>query len=94
MWLAVAYMYRACQKLYPIPYRLVDLIASVVLAWTVIGVATFIPNPGGWVAFAIRALLALTFVPLAFALGLVRPSHVRRALEWLRARTRLAPGEG
>jgi O-antigen/teichoic acid export membrane protein len=94
MWLAVAYMYRACQKLYPIPYRVVDLVASVILSWTIIGAATFIPHSAGWTGLAIRALLCLTFVPLAFGLGLVRRNHVRLALLWIRKRTHLAPSGG
>jgi O-antigen/teichoic acid export membrane protein len=84
MVLAVVYMYRACQKLYPVPYRVMDVVASVALAWVVIGAATFAPVSPAWSGWVVRSLLCLTFVPLAFWLGLVRPAQVWDGVRWLR----------
>lgn len=87
MMLAVVYMYWACQKLYPIPYKVSDLVVSVGFAWVVIGVATFVPGSARWTSWVVRLLLCLTFVPLAFWLGLVRPAQVLEAVRWLKDRT-------
>lgn len=93
MALAVVYMYRACQKLHWIQYRVMDVVASVTLAWVAIGTATLVPASAGLISWVVRVLLCTTFVPLAFWLGLVRPAHVRLAALWFKERARPVWGD-
>lgn len=77
---AVVYLYFASQKHYPIPYKPRDALICLGFSWLLIGIdRLFLPTWAGW-AFAVRAVMCLSFIPLAFGLGIVRPAHVRQLL--------------
>jgi O-antigen/teichoic acid export membrane protein len=77
---ATAYMFVASQKHYPLPYHFKDVILCAGFGWLLIGIDRLLVP--GWSALAVtlRVALCLSYVPLAFGLGIVRPAHVRQAL--------------
>jgi O-antigen/teichoic acid export membrane protein len=89
---ATVYLYFASQRVYRIPYRPVDAIACLGLSWLLIAVDYVALPPAGLWATAVRVAMCLLFVPLAFALRIVLPAHVRQARAYLGRRLR-HPGE-
>jgi len=83
---AVVYLYFVSQKHYPLPYRPRDVLICFAFSWLLIGLdRLFLPTWGVW-AFIVRAAMCLSFIPLAFALDIVKPADVRQA--WASVRRR------
>jgi len=83
---AVVYLYFVSQKHYPLPYRPRDVLVCFGFSWLLIGVdRLFLPTWGIW-TFIVRGAMCLSFVPLAFALGIAKPAHVRQI--WASVRRR------
>ena len=81
---AVVYLYVSSQRNYHIPYRPKDALVCVGFAVFLIAANHFwLPDGALWV-YALRAGMCLLFVPLAFALGIIHPDHVRIAYAYLR----------
>ena len=81
---AVAYLFYASQKHYPIPYRFKDVAHCLGFAWLLIGLDYFLlPRlctglaTWGAATFAIRCGMCLLFIPWAFWVGIVKPEQVR-----------------
>ncbi len=83
-----AYLYRASQQLYPIPYRPLDVLACLGLSAGLIALDRLLLPGGDMVSYGVRGLLCLAFVPLAFGLGILRPAHITAGWHALTARQR------
>jgi O-antigen/teichoic acid export membrane protein len=93
---AAAYLYWASQASYPIPYRPFDALACLGLSALLIGLDHFFLPPTGFGIYLLRAGMCLLFVPLAFALRIVVPDHVRQFCSYVSQRVNHArprPGQ-
>lgn len=82
----VAYLYVMSQRNYPIPYRPADAVICLGFSAALLVADHLLLPPDALWAYAVRLGMCLLFVPLAFALGILRPDHVRIAAESLRRR--------
>lgn len=78
--LAVAYLFPISQRNYYIPYSFSPALICFGFSWLLIGINRFFLPDNGVFAFCLRATMCLLFIPLAFAVGIVRPYHVKRLL--------------
>jgi O-antigen/teichoic acid export membrane protein len=81
-----AYLYRASQRLYPIPYRPLQVLACLGLSAALISLDRLLLPSSTAISYLVRSLLCLTFVPLAFGLGVLRPEHIAAGRRYLAAR--------
>lgn len=65
---SAAYLFRASQRLYPIPFRWTHAIAPIVLAWILIGIDNFLIDGDGMLENLLRAALLLPFIPMGLVL--------------------------
>jgi O-antigen/teichoic acid export membrane protein len=76
---AAVYMYLRSQKLYPLPYRISDVLICFIFAWILIAIdRLFLPSTG-ILALVMRLTMLGSFIPLALILGIVRPAHFQTA---------------
>lgn len=80
---AVVYLYFTSQKHYPLPYRPRDVLICFGFSWLCIGIDRLFLPTWGIRTFVVRAAMCLLFIPLAFALDIVKPAHVRQMAEIL-----------
>jgi len=84
---AAVYIFYRAQKIHPLPYRFRDALVCLAVAGLLIALdRLFFPAWAGW-AFALRAVLCLLYLFLAFGLGIIRPAHLREAWSWFRKKT-------
>jgi O-antigen/teichoic acid export membrane protein len=88
--IATVYLYFASQRLYPIPYRPRDALICLAFSWALIGLDHLFVPTWGLVAVAARSLMCLTFLPLAFSIGVLKPAHVRWLFAYASQRLRHA----
>ena len=78
------YLFRASQRIYPIPYRF-GLASAIVAASAAVTLAGLAWRPGSfWLALAGKGALLCLLVPLPLLLGIVRPAQLSPAA-WRRA---------
>jgi O-antigen/teichoic acid export membrane protein len=80
---AVVYLYVTSQRNYPIPYRPADAFICLGFSALLIAVNHLLLPSGALWAYALRAALCLLFLPLAFALRIIHPDHVRMAYAYV-----------
>lgn len=74
------YLFRASQRMYPIPYRFKAGAGLLATAGLLVGLGTAWRPGGAWAGVALKAGLLSLFVPALFALRIVTPVQVRRLL--------------
>jgi O-antigen/teichoic acid export membrane protein len=79
---AATYLYFASQRYYTIPYRPLDPLACLGLAAILVALDHFFLPAGNLGSYLVRAGMCLLFIPLAFALRIVVPDHVRQLRAW------------
>jgi O-antigen/teichoic acid export membrane protein len=85
-----AFLYVASQKLYPIPYQVRDVLICLGFSWALIGLDHFFVPTWGLAAIAVRMLMCLAFLPLAFWIGVLKPAYVRWLFDYASQRIRNA----
>jgi O-antigen/teichoic acid export membrane protein len=93
---AAVYLYFASQRNYAIPYRPLDALACLGLSALLVVLNRFFLPSGGFWAYLVRASMCLLFIPLAFALRIVVPDHIRQLRAYLGRRqgsTHPRPGQ-
>jgi O-antigen/teichoic acid export membrane protein len=80
---AAIYLYFASQRNYAIPYRPLDPLVCLGFAALLMTLnRLFLPSGSFW-AYLVRASMCLLFIPLAFALRIVVPNHLRQLRSYL-----------
>jgi O-antigen/teichoic acid export membrane protein len=74
------YLFRASQRLYPIPYRFKAGLALLATAGLLVCLGTVWRSGSVWLDVAVKAGLVLLFLLAPFALGIVTPLQLRRLL--------------
>lgn len=76
--LAVLYLFPVSQKNYYIPYRFKPALVCFGCYWLLIGIdRIFLPGNDGS-ALALRSMMCLLFIPLAFVVGIAHPQDLKR----------------
>jgi O-antigen/teichoic acid export membrane protein len=93
---AAVYLYFASQRNYAIAYRPFDALACLGLSALLMVLNRFFLPSGTFWVYLVRASMCLLFIPLAFALRIVVPDHIRQLRAYLGRRlgpTNPRPGQ-
>jgi O-antigen/teichoic acid export membrane protein len=74
------YLYPVSQNYYRIPYQFWKAIVCFGFSWFLILMDHFFIPTWGLTAFGIRLGMCSLFIPFAFSLGIIKPSHAKRLL--------------
>ena len=83
---ATSYIYLVSQRYYPIPFRIRDILVPFLLSAFFISVDRFFLGDSTLGSFFIRLSMCISFIPLAFGLGIIKPQSIRHMMVSLQAR--------